>query len=125
MAASVLPKTLRLLKFAPVPAGFDHLAGFMLDANDSTDNHRFRTCRWLRLNLGSIRIDSQSQGARWNRLIRFRGYNQNTRTCMFVNRLLHTTVVFVSILALFTASDIAQAGPMGLFFRVVRGTIPH
>ena len=44
---------------------------------------------------------------------------------MFVKRLLHTTVVSVSILALFAASDIAQAGPVGLLFRVVRSAIPH
>ena len=44
---------------------------------------------------------------------------------MFVKRLLHTTFVSVSILALFAASDIAQAGPVGLLFRVVRSAIPH
>lgn len=44
---------------------------------------------------------------------------------MFLKRLLHITVVFVSILPLFTASNVAQAGPLGLFFRVVRSAIPH
>jgi len=44
---------------------------------------------------------------------------------MFVKRLLHTTVVSLSILALFTATDIARAGPIGLFFRLVRSAIPH
>jgi len=63
--------------------------------------------------------------ARRNGLIRFRGKTKNTCTLMFVKRLLHTTVVSVSILALFAASDIAQAGPMALFFRVVRSAIPH
>jgi hypothetical protein len=44
---------------------------------------------------------------------------------MIVKRLMHTTVLSVSILALFTTSNIAQAGPIGLFVRVVRGAIPH
>ena len=44
---------------------------------------------------------------------------------MFKKRRLHATVVFMSILALFTASDIARAGPMGLFFRVVRSAVSH
>ena len=44
---------------------------------------------------------------------------------MFLKRLLHITVVSGSILALFSASNLAHAGPMGLFFRVVRSAVPH
>src|SRR5262245_46749317 len=44
---------------------------------------------------------------------------------MFVKRLLHTTDVPVSILALFAASDMPQAAPVGLLSRVVRTAIPH
>jgi hypothetical protein len=57
--------------------------------------------------------------------------NYETRTAgawheaVLVKRRRHTVVVWLSISALFTATDAAEAGPFQDFFRTLRSAVPH
>jgi len=75
--------------------------------------------------LATFGCDLRPRDPRRNRLIRFRVKLTTPVTLMFVKQLIHISVASVTILALFTASNVAQARPLGLFFRVVRNGIPH